>query len=1322
MIGTTIGHYTITAKLDIGSLGEAWLADNKTLNRSVVLKILPASLAREDTTRKRFLREARTAGSLEHPNIAAVHEVGELPDGRIWVAMSWSGGTSLREKEKAGPLPVEEAVGIAIQIGRGLAKAHDAGMVHRDVTPENVVVGDDGRVRIVDFAVAKLASSERLTRTGTRTGTVAYMSPEQVAGKEVDARSDIWALGVVLYEMLSGSHPFEGADENEVITKVLKADVKDTSGKVPWEVGRIIGKALEREARDRYASIGEMVGELEWAQGKVTSGTLSRRVGMVVPGQRRKRRVLVAVLGAVAAVVLVGAGVIGYLVWKSRSEARAHGADVTYQFPSWDRATIALLPVADTSGIGAEDTLGDVVTDGLMTDLVKIHGLRVISQSSAEKIAPNEPIAEARRKLGVDYVLRGSAARDGDHVRLSFELWQTGTIALYAAHNVEPGTWSVRRNTEGTWAAKEFRGTAADLNVLLAQVAQEAARNASVEVTTQDRTRIAGEKSIKPETREMYLKGRKLADDTGDPASLKKAIAFLWQAVESDPNYAEAWAELAKTLSQPGVGDAASAATVSVDEALARALELDPASAEVQLALGSASGNLGRYTEQKAALEAAITANPNLAQAHSSYALLLARYKRYGEALVEATEGVRLDPLSMTAIHSLVLQHIWSRHYPEGISAILKVLELSPDDPLALRNYGWALAEMGRHDEGLQYLEKAVKLGAPGGEAYLGYALAKRGDLQEARAVADGLARHWHTTDAQGAQQIAMVYANTGEAELAMQWLRKAATAGGPEFLRGLDMSAEWDPLAPRPEFREMTKMPDWPVAALPASGRTGTGVAGTTSRPVAIMSSVGHTSSDAFYKRLHDYIVAQTGVAFTYRDVAWNDYGGELKAAIAARSRIDLFLVPSPVELLQYRVRRVIQDITDPVNRYGHSIKRLFTEARDWSELGKGDLWRPVTIEGRIWAVPEVFSKDIGVVLSVRRDWREKLGMGPIETIDQFEAYLRKVKVTDLNGNGAADEIPFNPMYGDAGLEGIASSMTFPFIGAVGWHHDWYQSTYLDAQGRVTPTVLHPEFRIFLARMAEWYRDGLLPPELVTSSGDRDNELLAADRVGATACWYSDFYPAWQTLVGKVPGAAYEHVVLRGPGGSPGRRALAGAPSAAQWAYASWSSKDAVAGGIKLQDWFAANESSYLVQYHGVQGADWRYVRKRTGTERALIEHVSDKDYHSYSFLHYGPWDSLLPAEDWESERRLEAYVALSKQPVWFRPDWFVLYDFAGTAVGRDDATAAGFINQAIADIITNNAPLAGWDAKAAEYRAMWADQFINLATAQYNRAIGKK
>jgi hypothetical protein len=497
---------------------------------------------------------------------------------------------------------------------------------------------------------------------------------------------------------------------------------------------------------------------------------------------------------------------------------------------------------------------------------------------------------------------------------------------------------------------------------------------------------------------------------------------------------------------------------------------------------------------------------------------------------------------------------------------------------------------------------------------------------------------------------------------------------------------------------------------------------AGEQSRPVVFMVSMGHTSSDAFYARLHDYIEEQTGIKFTYRDVPnSDDYGVQLTAAIAAQEQIDVFSTNS-TELPTNRSRGVIQEITSAVKTYAPNMIKLFNNPPGWPEIEAGAMWKAVTtLDGKIWAVPGATGKDTGVVLSIRKDWREKLGFGEIDTIEKFESYLRQVKTADLDGNGKADTIPFNPMYGDASLEGIAASMVYPFVGAVGWMHEWYNAIYISPDGKITPTILHPNFRNFLAKMANWYADGLINPDVYTSTWDNDNDLLAANRVGATASWYSDFYGAWATLRETVPDAEYEHAVLKGMDGSPAKFGLNN-PAYASWSYTSWAPKDIVEAGIKLQDWFAANKTNYLVQVHGVPNVDWKYVNENDIGQRPEILHISDQDYYSYTFLGFSAWNGIVLGDD---SFRANAYRAANKllgsKQGWFTPDWFVSYNWADTPIEKNYNDASTFINEAIANVILGRMPLTEWDKALAQYRTMWADEFVASATKQYNAALGK-
>jgi len=522
------------------------------------------------------------------------------------------------------------------------------------------------------------------------------------------------------------------------------------------------------------------------------------------------------------------------------------------------------------------------------------------------------------------------------------------------------------------------------------------------------------------------------------------------------------------------------------------------------------------------------------------------------------------------------------------------------------------------------------------------------------------------------------------------------------------------------------------PAAAVFATGGSGEKAAtttGTQSRPVVFMYYGGHTTPDAMLQRIHDYVEQQSGVKFVGRDVINNDdYNIQLTAAIAAQEQIDVFYSDKAGMLLN-KEKGVIQDITDAVNSYGPDLVKLYQNPPGWVDFQPGEMWKPVTVNGRIWAIPSATGKDTGTILSIRKDWADKLGMWPIDTIDQFEAYLRKVKTTDLNGNGKADEIPFNPMYGDSGLEGIALSMTYPFTGSIGWHHEWYNATYID-NGQVLPSVYHPAFKTFLTKMAQWYKDGLINPDVATSTWDNDVDLVAADRVGSTASWYSDFYGAWQTLVQKVPQAEYVHRALKGPNGAPAKFGL-NDPSTPGYTFTSWAPKDIVNMGVKLLNWGAMNKDNYLTHTHGVQGVDWKYLEKGADSVRPTIEHIKStdpgrgqKEEDFYATLP-GPvfynWNGAVITQDWRGQHYRAANLQLAALQNWVRPDWWVSYDFTGTKVATGDADAATFINESIANIIMNRSPVSDWDAKLAQYKQMWGDEFVKTATAQYKAQGGK-
>jgi putative aldouronate transport system substrate-binding protein len=488
-----------------------------------------------------------------------------------------------------------------------------------------------------------------------------------------------------------------------------------------------------------------------------------------------------------------------------------------------------------------------------------------------------------------------------------------------------------------------------------------------------------------------------------------------------------------------------------------------------------------------------------------------------------------------------------------------------------------------------------------------------------------------------------------------------------------------------------------------------GAAAAGKQATPVAIMTYMGHQATDEQWQRIHDYIEQQSGVKFTFRDVPdATSYGTQLTAAIAAQEPIDMISIGDKVALSNYISRGTIQDITDAVNKYGPNMKKLFQNPPGWQGLKPGEMWKIVTVNGKIWAIPQASGTNVGVVLQVRKDWREKLGLGPITTIDEYENYLRKVKATDLNGNGKNDEIPYLDLYGDAPLEGTASSLTYAFTGSSGWMHPWYNPTYLTPDGGIAPTILHPKFKDFLKRMRSWYADGLLFKDVLTSTWDNGNDLVAADRVGSITSWYSDFYSAWETLTKTNPTADYEIVVLKNVDGGPAKFTL-NDPASPGYGFTAWSKN--APWGVALADWFAASKDNYIVEVHGVPNVDWKWVNKDTNEISK-----TDPKLYAYSFLGFVPWNGVPTGTvTFGSAKRTAANRYLAKQAgVWW-PDWFIAYNWKDTPIEKNYNDASTFINEAISNYILGRSSDADWDKALAQYKTMWADEFSKQATAVF-------
>ena len=446
MIGKTIGHYRIVAEIGRGGMGVVYEAEDTKLRRTVALKFLSAHLLADPQQKARFIHEAQAAAVLDHPNISTIHEVHEA-DGQTFIVMAFIEGEDVRTKIGSGLMSLDEALDIAVQVAKGLTKAHSEGIVHRDIKPGNVIITREGQAKVVDFGLAKLATQTQLTQSGMMVGTVRYMSPEQATGKMVDHRADIWSLGVMLYEMLSGNLPFRGEVDQAIMYSVLNEDprpVTELRPEVPAALEDMVEKALAKDPQKRYATMEEFLVDLETQHDKIVLGIKERQF----TGLRKLRRKKRLTAGIATVLVVAIAAILAQTFYK-----RSMAID-----------SVAVLPFANLSGDDEQAYFSDGMTGQLINEIGQIGALRVISRTSVNRFKETDKtLPEIAEELQVDAVIEASVIRDGDQVRISAQL--------------------IRANPEGILWSDSYNRDARDVMSILGEVARSIAERIEVTVT-----------------------------------------------------------------------------------------------------------------------------------------------------------------------------------------------------------------------------------------------------------------------------------------------------------------------------------------------------------------------------------------------------------------------------------------------------------------------------------------------------------------------------------------------------------------------------------------------------------------------------------------------------------------------------------------------------------------------------------------------------------------------------------------------------------------------------------------------------------------------
>jgi TolB-like protein/tRNA A-37 threonylcarbamoyl transferase component Bud32 len=771
MIGSTISHYRILEKLGAGGMGVVYKAEDTRLKRPVALKFLPPELTRDPDAKERFIHEAQAASALQHTNICVVYDADETADGQMFISMECLEGETLKKKIERGPLEFDQALRYAIQVAQGLISAHKHGIVHRDIKPANVIVTPHEVAKIVDFGLAKMSGRTLLTKTGATVGTAAYMSPEQARGETVDHRTDIWAMGVVLYEMLTGLSPFAGQYEDAVTYRILNEDpefVTKIRPEIPAPLDRIIERAIAKDPARRYQTVEELCTDLQAVTGEHTEGrprkAIFGRLG------RRQRKIVARALPVVIVLIAVSA----YFL--------------TRGVPRPGPVSLVLLPFANITEDKGQEWFTDGMTDALITNLARIKGLRVTQRSSAMKYrGTSKSASEIASELGVSYVLEGSVLQLADHVKITIRLIDALT-------------------NKYLWA-EEYSRDFTELLTLQGEVAKTIAGQVQVTLTPEEQHLLAQEKTVNPKAYEAYLKGNfffyKLTRE-----AIGMALQYYELATQIDSTYAPAYGGIALVWggrAQMGYIPRSVAAKEG-EWAETKALVLDSSLAEVHYMIGVRKAWLEwNWDGAMQSLRKSIELKPNLAEAHAYFSHLLFMLKRPDEAMRHIEDALKLDPLNPLIQSLYAMDLMYVRRYDEVIRLLRKTLETSPMEPVALSTIRSAYHQKKMYNEALEAWRLSFEArGDHEAILTLNRGLAEGGYSRALQRLAEMLIERSKTTYVTP-WQVATLYTRAGLKEEALNWFEKAYDTHDPN-MPYLSIDPIFDELRDQPRFQAILK------------------------------------------------------------------------------------------------------------------------------------------------------------------------------------------------------------------------------------------------------------------------------------------------------------------------------------------------------------------------------------------------------------------------------------------------------------------------------------------------------------------------------------